>query len=185
MLSGAKSAANVLASIERSKNCELPQFVFALGITNVGEKTANILAQNFGSLEKLMLSTLGELELIEEIGPVIAESLVDFFNSPVQLTIINELLERGVSPSDIKILEIVNTRFTGKNVVLTGTLSEPRDIWKNRLLRSGAKVTGNVSKKIDFVIAGENAGSKLEKAKKLSINVIDESLANNWLDRID
>ncbi len=182
---GEKSATNVLLSIERSKNCELSQFVFALGIANVGEKTAGILAQNFGSLEKIMLSTLEELELIEEIGPVIAESIVDFFNSPVKLQLINELLDRGVSPSDMKTLEIVDTQFTGKNVVLTGTLSEPRDIWKKRLIRSGAKITGNVSKNTDFVIAGENAGSKLEKAKKLSINVIDESLANNFLEKIN
>ena len=181
---GEKSAKNVLINIEMSKKCELPQFIFALGIANVGEKTARILAQKFGTLEKIKSSTLKELEQIDEIGKVIAESVVDFFRSEVQIQLICELLGRGVKPSEVKDLEIFETPFTGKSVVLTGTLSEPRDIWKNKLFQSGAKVSSSVSKNTDYVIAGENPGSKLEKAKKLNINVLDESLANNLLDRI-
>ena len=182
---GEKSAKNVLINIERSKKCELSQFIFALGIANVGEKTARILSQKFGTLEKLKSSTLEELEQIEEIGKVIAESIVDYFKSEVQLELISELLVRGVTPSEVKDLEIIETPFTGKSVVLTGTLSEPRDIWKNKLFQSGAKIINSVSKNTDFVIAGENPGSKLEKAKKLNINVLDESLAKDLLNQVD
>tara|TARA_B100000700_G_C15021319_1_gene845862 strand:+ start:481 stop:2493 length:2013 start_codon:yes stop_codon:yes gene_type:complete len=182
---GEKSAKNVLLSIEKSKTCELPQFIFALGIPNVGEKTARILASNFGSLEKIMTSKIEDLLQIEEIGSVIAESVVDFFNNQLQLQIINAFLGNGVSPSKFKTIEMVDTPFTGKNLVLTGTLSEPRDIWKKKLIKTGAKITSNVSKKTDFVIVGENAGSKLEKAKDLSIDILDESIANKWLDGID
>ena len=116
---------------------------------------------------------------------VIAESIVDYFKSEIQLELINELLVRGVTPLEVKDLEIIQTPFTGKSVVLTGTLSEPRDIWKNKLFQSGAKVINSVSKNTDFLIAGENPGSKLEKAKKLNINVLNESLANDFLDRAE
>ena len=178
---GDKSAENVLASIEKSKQCELGQFVHALGITNVGEKTARILALNFGSLESLMSTSPEELEMVEEIGPVIAESIFDFFQNPEQRQLIADFLERGVSPAEEQILKIVESPFTGKIVVLTGTLSEPRDVWKKRLLQAGAYVTGSVSKKTDFVLAGENAGSKLEKAEKLEVAVIEEDEAINLL----
>ena len=179
-----KSAANVLSSIEKSKKCELAQFVHALGIANVGEKTASILAQQFGTLGRLMSGTPDDFEKVEAIGPVIAESIIDFFQDQRQRQLIADFLERGVSPAEVKILEIVDSPFSGKIVVLTGTLSEPRDVWKKRLIQAGANVTGSVSKKTDFVLAGENAGSKLEKAEKLKVAVIDETTALNLLEQI-
>jgi len=181
---GDKSAKNVLSGIEKSKQCELGQFVHALGIASVGEKTARILALHFGTLEKLMSASAEELEKIEEIGPVIAESIFDFFQHAEQRQRVADFLERGVVPAEEKILEITDSPFSGKIVVLTGTLSEPRDVWKKRLMQAGANVTGSVSKNSDFVLAGENAGSKLEKAEKLQVSVIDETTALNLLEEL-
>ena len=181
---GDKSAENVLSGIEKSKKCELGQFVHALGIANVGEKTARILALHFGTLEKLMSAAPEELEKIEEIGPVIAQSIFDFFQHTEQRQLIADFLERGVDPAEEKILEITDSPFSGKIVVLTGTLSEPRDVWKKRLIQAGANVTGSVSKNTDFLLAGENAGSKLEKAEKLEVSVIDETAALELLEQI-
>jgi DNA ligase (NAD+) len=179
---GDKSAENVLIGIEKSKQCDLGQFVHALGIANVGEKTARILSLHFGSLEKLMLGSRDEFERIEEIGPVIAESIFNFFQQAEQHQVIANFLERGVVPAEEIIQEITDSPFSGKIVVLTGTLSEPRDVWKKRLIQVGANVTGSVSKNTDFVLAGENAGSKLEKAEKLKVLVIDETKALNLLE---
>lgn len=181
---GDKSAKNVLSGIEKSKKCELGQFVHALGIANVGEKTARILALHFGTLEKLISATPEELEKIEEIGPVIAHSIFDFFQHEEQRQLIADFLERGVDPAEEKILEITDSPFSGKIVVLTGTLSEPRDVWKKRLILAGANVTGSVSKNTDFVLAGENAGSKLDKAEKLEVSVIDEATALELFEQI-
>ena len=181
---GDKSAENVLSGIEKSKQCELGQFVHALGIANVGEKTARILALHFGTLEKLISATPEELEKIEEIGPVIAQSIFDFFQHEEQRQLIADFLERGVDPAEEKILEITDSPFSGKIVVLTGTLSEPRDVWKKRLIMAGANVTGSVSKNTDFVLAGENAGSKLDKAEKLEVSVIDEATALELFEQI-
>ena len=181
---GNKSTANVLSSIEKSKDCDLSQFVHAIGIANVGEKTARILAQHFGSLKVLMSSKLEELGNIEEIGPVIAKSIIEFFQNPRKLKLIDEFLEHGVSPRDEETQEILDSPFFGKNMVLTGTLSEPRDVWKRKLMRIGANVNNNVSKKTDIVVVGENAGSKLNKAEKLGISVIDESMLINMFDKI-
>ncbi|MBC8257890.1 MAG: NAD-dependent DNA ligase LigA [SAR324 cluster bacterium] len=179
-----KSAANVLSSIEKSKKCELAQFIHALGIANVGEKTAGILAQHFGTLERLMSGTADALEKVEAIGPVIADSIIDFFQDQQQLQLITDFLERGVSPAEVIIQEIIDSPFNGKIIVLTGTLSEPRDVWKKRLVQAGANVTGSVSKKTDFVLAGENAGSKLEKADKFAVKVIDEEMAHALLSQV-
>jgi len=162
----------------------LAKFFHELGIANVGEKTASILAQHFGTLERLMSGTPDDFEKVEAIGPVIAESIIDFFQDQRQRQLIADFLERGVSPAEVKILEIVDSPFCGKIVVLTGTLSEPRDVWKKRLIQAGANVTGSVSKKTDFVLAGENGGSKLEKAERLEVAVIDEITALNLLEQI-
>ena len=163
----------------------MAQFVHALGIANVGEKTARILSLHFGSLEKLMLGSRDEFERIEEIGPVIAESIFNFFQQAEQHQVIANFLERGVVPAEEIIQEITDSPFSGKIVVLTGTLSEPRDVWKKRLIKVGANVTGSVSKNTDFVLAGENAGSKLEKAEKLKVLVIDETKALNLLEKMN
>ena len=179
---GDKSADNVLTGIDKSRQCTLSQFIHALGITNVGEKTAGILAQHFGTLEKLMSAEGGDLETIEEIGPVTAENVFCFFRDPEQKQLIADFLARGVHPREEQILQISESPFTGKTVVLTGTLSEPREVWKKRLILAGAKVSSSVSSKTDYVLAGENAGSKLLKAEKLEVSVIDEGAAMNFLE---
>jgi DNA ligase (NAD+) len=129
-----------------------------------------------------MSASTEELEKIEGMGPVIAENIFDFFQHAEQRQRVADFLERGVVPAEEKILEITDSPFSGKIVVLTGTLSEPRDVWKKRLMQAGANVTGSVSKNSDFVLAGENAGSKLEKAEKLQVSVIDETTALNLLE---
>jgi len=179
---GDKSADNVLAGIDKSRQCNLSQFIHAIGITNVGEKTAGILAKNFGTLEKLMDAEETDLENIEEIGPVTAESIFCFFNNPEQKRIIVDFLERGICPREEKMPQISDSPFNGKTVVLTGTLSEPREVWKKRLMRAGAKVSNTVSSKTDYVLAGVNAGSKLLKAEKLEVSVLDEGEAINFLE---
>mgnify|MGYP001399378796 FL=1 len=179
---GEKSADNVLIGIDESRQCTLSQFIHALGIINVGEKTAGILAQHFGTLEKLMSAEGEDLEKIEEIGPVTAENIFCFFRDPEQKQLIADFLARGVHPREEQILQISESPFTGKTVVLTGTLSEPREVWKKRLILAGAKVSSSVSSKTDYVLAGENAGSKLLKAEKLEVSVIDEGAAMNILE---
>jgi DNA ligase (NAD+) len=181
---GDKSAENVLDSIEISRQCNLGQFIHALGITNVGEKTADILAQHFGTLEKLMSASAEDMELIEEIGPVTAKNIFCFFQDPEQKQLVAEFLERGVRPKEEQIRQISESPLTGKIVVLTGTLSEPREVWKKRLIQAGAKVSDSVSKKTDFVLAGENTGSKLEKAERLEVEVINETAALDFIGNV-
>ena len=179
---GNKSADNVIAGIDKSKQCTLSQFIHALGITNVGEKTAGILAQHFGTLEKLMSAEREDLEIIEEIGPITAENILYFFRDPEKKQFVDDLLERGLQPMEEQILKISDSPFSGKTVVLTGTLSEPREVWKKRLILAGANVSSSVSSKTDYLLAGENAGSKLLKAEKMEVSVIDEGLAINFLE---
>ena len=179
---GNKSADNVLAGIDKSKQCTLSQFIHALGITNVGEKTAGILAQHFGNLEKLMSAEREDMEMIEEIGPVTAENVFFFFRDPEKKQFIANFLARGVQPMEEQILKISDSPFSGKTVVLTGTLSEPREVWKKRLILAGANVSSSVSSKTDYLLAGENAGSKLLKAEKMEVSVIDEGVAINFLE---
>ena len=124
----------------------------------------------------------GDLETIEEIGHVTAENVFCFFRNPEKKQLITDFLARGVDPMEEKILQISESPFTGKTVVLTGTLSEPREVWKKRLILAGAKVSTSVSSKTDYVLAGENAGSKLLKAEKLEVSVIDEGAAMNILE---
>ncbi|MBG55891.1 MAG: DNA ligase (NAD(+)) LigA [Deltaproteobacteria bacterium] len=179
---GDKSSNNVIAGIDKSRQCTLSKFIHALGINNVGEKTADILAQNFGTLEKLMYAEELELENIEEIGPITAKNIFCFFRDPEQKQLISEFLERGVQPKDEKILQISDSAFSGKNVVMTGTLSEPRDVWKKRLKQAGANVSSSVSSKTDYLLVGDNAGTKLLKAEKLKVKVLDEVDAINFLE---
>ena len=123
-----------------------------------------------------------DMETVEEIGPVTAENVFCFFRDPEKKQLIADLLLRGVHPREEKILQISESPFTGKIVVLTGTLSEPREVWKKRLILAGAKVSSSVSSKTDYLLAGENAGSKLLKAEKLEVSVIDEGSAMNFLE---
>lgn len=177
---GEKSANNLLNALDSSKNTTLSRFIFALGIPNVGEVTAENLVNQLGSLSAIENATLEQLQTVNDIGVVIAESIIDFFQEPHNRNVIEQLTsdEIGIHWQDINLQaqQVTTTSpFYGKTVVLTGTLSIlTRDEAKNKLKQLGAKVTGSVSKNTDFVIAGESAGSKLDKAQELNIKVIDE-----------
>lgn len=177
---GDKSAKNLLAALDTSKNTTLSRFIFALGIPNVGEVTAENLANQFGNLTAIENASLEQLQLVNDIGIVIAESIIDFFQEPHNRDVIAQLTsdDIGIHWQDTNPQAqsmTTDSPFSGKTIVLTGTLSVlTRDEAKDKLKQLGAKVTGSVSKNTDLVIAGESAGSKLEKAQQLGIKVIDE-----------
>ncbi len=175
---GEKSAQNLLSAIESSKNRALSRFIFSLGIRHVGESTAKDLARHFGSLEALKAASSVEEKLIEvpDIGPVVAHSIINFFNEHHNIEVINELLKEGVRPDAGAIEKGAASRIEGKTFVLTGTLSRfTRDEAKEMIEALGGKVTGSVSTKTDFVVVGENPGSKHDKALALGVNVLDEA----------
>ena len=178
---GLKSAQNVVLAIDQSRQRPLPRFLHALGIPHVGEKTAQLLARNYGSLETLQQADQEELAAIHEIGPVIAESVARYFRSTETKALLQEFWDAGVRPQELQVQQAPDSLLKEKTVVLTGTLSEPRDVWKQRLEDAGARISGSVSKKTDYVLAGEKVGSKLEKAEKLKVPVISEDQARNWL----
>ena len=184
---GEKSARNVLTSIEQSKNIRLSRFIYALGIRNVGEKSAKLLARHFGTLKALQTASEEELSEIDEIGPIIAQNVLEYFQVPDNQAILEQCLANGiVLEPEIPLLHhpapAEPSKLVGKTLVITGTLSESRDVWKERLELHGAFVTSSLSQKTDFLLAGENAGSKLAKAQKLNIAVIDETTVSNWMD---
>lgn len=176
---GEKSADNLLAAIEKSKENSLERLLFGLGIRHVGAKAAKTIAQRFETMETLMAATKEELLEVEEIGEKMADSIQLYFSKPEVKELMEELQSLGVNmtykgPKLVKV-EDLDTPFAGKTVVLTGKLSIlTRNEAKEKLERLGAKVTGSVSKNTDMLIAGEDAGSKLDKAKKLGIDVWDE-----------
>lgn len=164
---------NLLSAIEKSKSRPLDAFLFALGIPNIGRKTARDLAQQFGSLEKVRAATEEELLAIPDIGGIVAASIRAFFDSETGNRLVDRLLEQGVCPTWESVS--LGGEFAGKTVVLTGTLSSMgRQAATELITAHGGKVTGSVSKKTDFVVAGEEAGSKLEKAQKLGVAVLSE-----------
>ncbi|GER74188.1 NAD-dependent DNA ligase LigA [Weizmannia acidilactici] len=177
---GEKSVSNLLAAIEASKDNSLEKLLFGLGIRHVGAKAAKILAQQFGTMERLSGATREELEAIPDIGEKMADSIAAYFENEEAEALIRELKELGVNmaykgpkPADADQLE---SPFAGKTVVLTGKLSQmTRNEAKEKLEALGASVTGSVSKKTDLVIAGEDAGSKLTKAEQLGIEIWDEA----------
>ena len=184
---GEKSANNLLNALDASKNTTLSRFIFALGIPNVGEVTAENLVNQLGNLSAIENASLEQLQTVNDIGVVIAESIIDFFQEPHNRNVIEQLTseEINIHWQDITPqtqTTIVDSPFSGKTIVLTGTLSVlTRDEAKNKLKQLGAKVTGSVSKNTDLVIAGEAAGSKLDKAQELGIKVIDEQEMLNLL----
>ena len=184
---GEKLANNLLGALDISKNTSLNRFIFALGIPNVGEVTAENLVNQLGNLTAIENASLEQLQSVNDIGAVIAESIIDFFQEPHNRTVIDQLIseEIGIHWPDVEIqLLTTDSPFSDKTVVLTGTLSIlTRDEAKAKLKQLGAKVTGSVSKKTDFVIAGEAAGSKLTKAQELGIKVIDEQELINLLNQ--
>ena len=173
---GPKSAQNILDAIERSKHTTLERFVYALGIREVGEATARALVRHFRTLEALEQADENALMAVPDVGPVVASHVVSFFRQPHNREILEKLLAAGITwPPVEDSAGAGQSPFTGKTVVLTGTLSRlTRDEARALLQQAGAKVTGSVSAKTDFVIAGEKAGSKLTKAEALGVPVLDE-----------
>lgn len=171
---GPKKAQNLLDSIENSKNCTLDAFIYALGIKNVGVKTARDIVNRFKSIEGLKKATFDELVEIPDVGDIVASCIVEFFNEDKVIETINELLKIGVNPI-FEEMEIIQSVFEGKTVVVTGTMEKySRKEIKEKLETLGAKVSGSVSKKTDYVVAGKEAGSKLTKAQELGVKVISE-----------
>ena len=170
---GDKLSENLLQAIESSKSRDLSRFIFALGIRNVGEHTAKLLASAFGSVENLAQASEEELTSIREVGPQVAESITDFFKNQENQRIIERLLASGVQPSVEE--KRVGGRFTGKTFVFTGTLTRfTRDDAKKIVELEGGHAAGSVSKKTDYVVAGSEAGSKLDKAVQLGVKVLTE-----------
>lgn len=173
---GPKSASNLIAALEKSKQTSLPKFLFALGIREVGQATALSLATYFGSLDALMSATVEELIAVDDVGPVVAKHVHDFFAEERNQQVIKALRERGVTWPDIERETAEhNLPLNGETYVLTGNLETmTRDEAKQILISLGAKVSGSVSGKTDCVVAGPGAGSKLQKAQELGVKVIDE-----------
>ncbi len=172
-----KSARNILAALDKSKNTTLARFIYALGIHNVGETTAQTLAQHFGSLERLMAADEESLQAVADIGPVVAHSLVTFFSQPHNREVIDKLRATGLHWPDVEIKPEEALPLKGKTFVLTGTLTHmSRNEAKAALQALGAKVSGSVSKKTDYVVVGENPGSKAAKAEQLGVEILTESL---------
>ncbi len=169
-----KKASNLINAIEKSKKCDLASFVYSLGIPNVGKKTATDLCKQFKSFENIKKASYDELILVQDIGSIVAESIVEFFKQEKIEKSLNELFELGVTPF-YEESEVVENAFTGKTVVATGTLQNySRTAIKEKLESLGANVAGSVSKKTDYVIAGENAGSKYDKAVQLGVKILTE-----------
>lgn len=169
-----KSADNLLGSLEKAKSTKLSNFIYSLGIREVGETTARTLSNTFGTLDKIRTASIEELLAVQDIGPIVANHIVSFFEQAHNNDIIDELLDAGITWPDIVVDESSKT-LQGKTFVITGTLSQmSREEAKEKLLAMGAKVSGSVSKKTYCVIAGEAAGSKLKKAEELGITVMNE-----------
>jgi DNA ligase (NAD+) len=170
-----KSASNLLAAIEKSKQTTLARFIFALGIRNVGEATAKDLARHFGSLDRVLSADQEQLMQVKDVGPVVAQCLHQFCAEPHNLEVIEQLRAAGVVWLEGDARPIANSALTGKVFVLTGSLpSLSREEAKALIEAAGGKVSGSVSKKTNFVVAGTEAGSKLERAQELGVAVIDE-----------
>ncbi len=172
---GEKSADNLLQALERSKHTSLPRFIFALGIREVGEATALALARHFGSWEALAQASEEQLLQVSDVGPVVADHLVQFFDSPSSMAVVEQLRAAGVSWPDLEV-SAAELPLSGQTWVVTGKLeSLGRDEAKARLQALGAKVAGSVSAKTTCVVAGPGAGSKLARATELGVEVLDET----------
>lgn len=172
---GTKSAENALANLEKAKNTTLARFIFALGIREVGEATALNLANHFKTLEALQNADLEALQQVADVGEVVANRILAFWHEPHNVAVVNDLIAQGVHWETVETKEVTENRFKGKTVVLTGTLTQMgRNEAKALLQEMGAKVSGSVSAKTDFVIAGDAAGSKLTKAQELGVTVLTE-----------
>jgi DNA ligase (NAD+) len=181
---GDKSAQNLVAALEKSKQTTLPRFLFGLGIREVGEATAKSLANHFQTLDAIMQADEETLQQTQDVGPVVASHIATFFRQPHNIEVLERLIESGIHWPEIE--KPAGTQpFKGKTFVLTGTLSRPRGQIKEELERLGAKVSGSVSKKTDFLVAGEAAGSKLTKAQDLGIGILDEDKLQEMIHAAD
>lgn len=179
---GEKKADNLLSALEKSKDCELDAFIYGLGISNVGKKTAKDLAKHFKTLENIENAGFDELVAIQDIGDIVAKTIVEFFSLEKSRETIEELLSLGVKPREKEEEQVSDNPFNGKTVVVTGTLKDfSRNEIKDKLEGLGAKVSGSVSKKTDYVIAGEEAGSKYTKALELGVKILSEEDFKNML----
>lgn len=176
-----KKAENIINSIEKSKDTELYRFLYALGIGEVGVKTAKELAKHFKTLEKLKNATIEDLIEINDIGEIMAQNIFNFFKDEYNLNEIDKIFAGGVKIKEEITKSQTNPNFKGKTFVLTGTLSKPRNEFENIIESLGGKTSGSVSKNTDYVLAGENAGSKLDKAKSLGIKIINEDEFNKLI----
>jgi DNA ligase (NAD+) len=173
---GDKSVANLLGAIERSKQQPLWRLLFGLGILHVGVSAARALAEHFPDLDALMAATGEELQRIPDVGDVVGKSIAQFFREPGNREMIKKLRKAGLRlSSEPKVIAPNDSKIKGTTWVLTGTLSKPREEIAEEIVRHGGKVSGSVSKKTSFVLAGEEAGSKLAKAKKLGIQIVEEA----------
>lgn len=172
---GEKSAAKVVQALERSKNSTLPRFLFALGIRDVGEATADALARHFRTLDRLRESAIEEIEEVPDVGPVTAAHVHAFLHEPRNARVIDALVELGVRWPEMPAAEAGSKEFEGQTFVLTGKLSSlSRDEAGDLVRARGGTVSGSVSKKTDYVVVGEDAGSKLKKANELGLKILDE-----------
>lgn len=172
---GDKSAQNVLNSIQKAKNTTLARFIFALGIRDVGETTAQNLANYFGNLTAIREATIEQLQQVQDVGDVVANRIFNFWQEPHNVSVVEDLLAQGIQWQDVIKQEIMDNPLKDKTVVLTGTLTQlSRDEAKALLQQLGCKVSGSVSSKTDYLIAGEKAGSKLTKAQELGIKILSE-----------
>lgn len=170
---GERRINNLMAAIERSKDCTLGAFIFAIGIPNVGAKTAKDLARRFGTIEALRSATVEQLTEVPDVGEIVARSIVEFFADPSIATQVDRLLAHGVKPRPEEVQQ--DSPISGKTIVVTGTLEKLDRRQAEALIESlGSKAAGSVSKKTDYVLAGESAGSKLTKARELGVRVLNE-----------
>ena len=170
---GERRINNLMAAIERSKDCTLGAFIFAIGIPNVGAKTAKDLARRFGTIEALRSATVEQLTEVPDVGEIVARSIVEFFADPSIATQVDRLFAHGVKPRPEEVQQ--DSPISGKTIVVTGTLEKLDRRQAEALIESlGGKAAGSVSKKTDYVLAGESAGSKLTKARELGVRVLNE-----------
>ena len=183
---GEKSAANLIEALQRSKSTTLERFLYALGIREVGESTARQLAQSFGDLESLMAASEERLQQVPDVGPVVAAHIYAFFQEPHNRQVIGDLQKAGVQWPTLAVVEAGERSLAGQTFVLTGALvSMSRDQAKVRLQALGAKVSGSVSKKTSYVVAGVDPGSKLAKAQELGVKVLDDDGLLALLESLD
>ena len=181
---GQKSVDNLLEAIEKSKANPLHRLAFALGIRMIGQKASKLLAQAFKDMDSLIAATYEQLISVNEIGDKMAESVIAFFKQDQNINLIEKLRSLGVNMEAEKKEIKENERFKGKTFVLTGALTDfTRDKAKEIIEGFGGKVSGSVSKKTDYVLAGEDAGSKLQKANELGVQIINEEIFKEWIER--